>query len=148
VTRVGAAAGTAVVLAALLAALALAQWAGRDRAAFAPGGFAAVERAVAAAGLQVCDVVDDQGGQAASALRSRSYEVAAACPGDAATAVVDRFGSAADRDAAARQFESLGRPRAGGTVLTLDDTTVLLQASGDGAVRRELAAALRREGAR
>jgi hypothetical protein len=103
---------------------------------------------VAAAGLAVCGVVDDPGGQAAAAVRSRSYRVADGCPGDAATAVVDRFGSVADRDAAARQFESLGRPRAAGTVLTLGDTTVLLQGSGDGEVRRELAAALRREGAR
>ena len=142
------ASGATVVLAALLTTLALVQWAGRDRATFTPDGFTAVERAVAAAGLEVCDVVEHPGGQAPAAVGSRSYRVADACPGDPATAVVDRFGSAADRDAAARQFESLGRPRAAGTVLTLGDTTVFLQGSGDGGARRELAAALRREGAR
>jgi hypothetical protein len=64
------------------------------------------------------------------------------------TVVVDRFTSAGDRDAAARQFESQTRPRSSGAVLTLADATVLLQGPGDGDVRRRLGEALRQEGAR
>jgi hypothetical protein len=108
----------------------------------------AVERAVDDAGLQACHVTDAPDGLAPTSVGSRAYEVAAACPGDAVTVVVDRFASAGDRDAAARQFEAQARPRGSGTVLTLADATVELQGSGDGDARRRLVEALRREGAR
>jgi hypothetical protein len=147
--------GAGVVLAALLGSLGLVQWAGRERADFGPGALAAVERAVDAAGLQVCGTVDDPDGTvddpdgtAATGAGGRAYEVAVSCPGDTATVVVDRFGSAAARDAAARRFESLVRPRGSGVVLTLADATVFLQGSGDGEAGRRLRAALRAEGAR
>ncbi len=140
--------GAGVVLAALLGSLGLVQWAGRERADFGPGALAAVERAVDAAGLQVCGTVDDPDGPAATGAGGRAYEVAVSCPGDTATVVVDRFGSAAARDAAARRFESLVRPRGSGVVLTLADATVFLQGSGDGESGRRLRAALRAEGAR
>ena len=137
-----------VVLAALLGALALVQWAGRDRAPFAPGAVDAVDRAVATAGLQVCSVVEEPDGLAPASVTGRAYAVAAACPGNTATVVVDRFGSAADRDAAARRFEGLARPRGSGLVLTLGDATVLVQGAGDGGVSRRLVEALRGVGAR
>jgi hypothetical protein len=148
VTRAGTVLGTAVVLAALLAVLGVVQWAGRDRAAFGPGSFDAVERAVDEAGLRVCHVTEAPDGLAVSSIRSRAYEVAVSCPGDDATVVVDRFASAGDRDAAARQFESQVRPRSSGAVFTLADATVLLQGSGNGDVRRRLGEVLRHEGAR
>jgi hypothetical protein len=148
VRRAGTVLGTGVVLAALLATLAVVQWAGRDRAPFGPGSLDAVERAVATAGLRVCSVVDAPDGFAPASTGSRAYAVAPVCPEDTATVVVDRFASARDRDAAAQRFESLVRPRGSGTVLTLDDATVLLQGSGDGGTSRRLAGALRGEGAR
>lgn len=147
-SRAGTVLGAGVVLGALLAALAPVQWAGRDRADFGPGSAAALEQAVEAAGLRVCDVVDVPDGRPGGRVAGRAYAVAAGCPGDTATVVLDRFGSAADRDAAARRFESLVRPRGSGTVLTLDDATVLVQGAGDGAVRQRLVGALREQGAR
>jgi hypothetical protein len=140
--------GTAVVLAALLAALALVQWAGRDRAPFGPGSHDAVERAVRAAGLRICETADVAHDLPGGSLGGRAYTLAASCPGDAASVVVDRFASAEDRDAAARRFESLSRPRGSGWVLTLDDATVLLQGPGDEEPRRRLREALIGEGAR
>jgi hypothetical protein len=148
VTRASTVLGTMVVLGALLAVLGVAQWAGRDRAAFAPGSTAAVERAVDAAGLEICDVTDAPDGLAPAGVGGRAYEVAASCPGDAVTVVVSTFTSAGDRDGAARQFESQARPRSSGAVFTLADATVLLQGSGDGDARRRLGEALRLEGAR
>ncbi|MEX5718383.1 hypothetical protein [Geodermatophilus maliterrae] len=140
--------GTAVVLTALLAALAVVQWAGRDRAPFGPGSLDAVERAVTAAGLRICEAADVDHDLPGASLGGRAYEVAASCPDDATTIVVDRFASAGDRDAAARRFESLTRPRGSGAVLTLDDATVLLQGPGDEEPRRRLREALVVEGAR
>jgi hypothetical protein len=148
VTRAGTVVGTAVVLGALLAVLGVVQWAGGDRAAFGPGSADAVERAVDAAGLQVCGITGAPHGLAPASVGSSAYEVASSCPGDPMTVVVDRFGSAADRDAAARRFESQTRPRSSGAVFTLADATVLLQGSGDGDVRRRLGEALRDQGAR
>ena len=137
-----------LVLVALLGALAVLQWAGRDRAPFTPGAVEAVDRAVLAAGLEVCSVVDVPGGLPPASVGSRAYAVAAACPGDAATVVVDRFASAADRDATARRFEGLLRPRSSGLVLTLHEATVLVQGAGHGEASRQLAEALRGVGAR
>ena len=137
----GAVLGAAVVLGAVFAPLAVVQWAARDRAPFADGAFDAVEQAVGTAGLEVCGVVDTPGSAAGGRVAGRAYEVAEACPADRATVVVDRFTTAADRDGAARQFESLVRPRGSGAVYTLADATVFLQGSGDGDVRQRLGAA-------
>ncbi len=146
--RAGTVLGTGVVLAALLAALAVVQWAGRDRAPFGPGSLEAVERAITVAGLRICDAADVARDLPAGSLGGRAYTVAPSCPGEAATAVVDRFASAGARDAAARRFESLTRPRGSGEVLILDDATVLLRGPGDEEPRRRLREALIGEGAR
>ena len=140
----------AAVLVCLLAALAVVQWAGRSGADGGRASFADVERAVQDAGLEVCAEDTDPAGRAPGALESHSYELAVRCATgeDRAGATVDRFGSTADRDAAARRFESLVRPRGSGVVWTLGSTTVFLQGSGDRAVRDRLAAALRAAGAR
>ncbi|MGY1623871.1 hypothetical protein ACI789_16865 [Geodermatophilus sp. SYSU D00965] len=137
----------AVALAVLLGVLGLAQWAGRERAPFGDGGFAEVEDAVARAGLRVCSVADEPVGPADRAVASRAYAVAADCPDGAVTVVVDRFATAAGRDAAARRFESLVRPRGHGAVVTLGSATVLVR-GGDTGVRDRLGAALRAAGAR
>ena len=146
--RSGTALAIAVVLVPLLAVLALVQEAGSGRSAFGTDAEDLTERAVGTAGLQVCSSVDEPGGWAAGAVGGKAYEVAARCPGDTVTVVVDRFGTAAGRDAAARRFESLVRPRASGAVLTLGDGTVLVRGAGDGDARARLVAALRDAGAR
>ncbi|MGY1690801.1 hypothetical protein [Geodermatophilus sp. SYSU D01105] len=138
----------AVVLAALLAVLGLAQWASRERAPFGDAGFAEVEDAVAGAGLQVCAVADEPDGLAVGAVASRAYEVAVDCGDGAVTVVVDRFATAADRDAAARRFESLVRPRGSGAVTTLGSATVFLRGGADREAADRLEAALRAAGAR
>jgi hypothetical protein len=148
VNRSGTALAVAVVLLPLLAVLALVQWAGSGRSAFGADAEALTERAVGNAGLQVCSAVDEPAGRAAGAVAGRAYEVAAGCPGDTVTLVVDRFGTAVGRDAAARRFESLVRPRASGAVLTLGDGTVLVRGAGDGDARERLVRALRDAGAR
>ena len=147
-TRSGTVPAAAVGLVSLLAVLALVQWAGHGRAPFGADAGDLVEQAVRSAGLQVCSSVEEPGGWAAGAVAGRAYEVAADCSGGRATVVVDRFGTAAGRDSAARRFESLLRPRAGGVVLTLGDATVLVQGAGDGDARGRLVAALRAAGAR
>ncbi|WP_369253176.1 hypothetical protein [Geodermatophilus amargosae] len=146
--RAGTVLGTGVVLAALLAALAVVQWAGRERAPFGPGSLDAVQRAVTAAGLRICGTADVARDLPGGSLGGHAHTVAVSCPGDAATVVVDRFASAGDRDAAARRFEARTRPRGSGEVLTLDDATVLLQGPGGEEPRRRLRAALAGEGAR
>ncbi|WP_147332014.1 hypothetical protein [Geodermatophilus marinus] len=137
-----------LVLAATLGALGLVQWAGHGRAPFGDVVFERVEAAAAAAGLQVCRVVDEPGGLAGGAVASRVYDLAVRCPAEGATVVVDRFATAADRDAAARRFESLLRPRGSGAVRTLGDGTVLVRGEGDDDVHRALARALDAAGAR
>jgi hypothetical protein len=148
-----AAAAGAIVVAAVLVAFLLVQWAGDERAPFDPGAaapdsFTRVEATVATAGLQVCSATDSPDGLAGQAVASRTYELAVRCPANPARVVVDQFASAADRDAAAQRFESLVRPRGSGVVYTLDDTTVFIQGSSDDEVQDRLDAALRAAGAR
>lgn len=138
----------AVVVAAGAAVLGLALWGGPGRAPFAAGSFPEVEGAIRASGLQVCSSAVRPDGLADRAVESRTYELAARCPDRRTAVVVDRFASPADRDAAARTFESLSRPRGSGVVWTLGDTTVLLHGAGDRAVRDRLGAALDAAGAR
>jgi|tagenome__1003787_1003787.scaffolds.fasta_scaffold20903454_2 hypothetical protein len=138
----------AVVLLAVLAALAVVQWAARPRADYGGASFAEVEQAFHMAGLQVCAEDRRPTGLAPAAVESRTYDLAERCTGARASAVVDRFSSATARDGAARQFESLTRPRGSGVVYTLGDTTVFLQGSGDQDVRERLGAALHAAGAR
>jgi hypothetical protein len=145
----GAPVGAVVVaVAALAGALGLVQWAGHERAPYDATGFPAVEAAFGAAGLQVCAAADRPDGLAPQAVASRTYLLARRCPDGPARVVVDRFADAADRDAAARRFESLARPRGSGVVATLGDTTIFVPGSGDDAVQDRLDSALRAAGAR
>ncbi|MEU2348464.1 hypothetical protein [Modestobacter sp. NPDC049651] len=146
----GTALAGAAVLVCLLAALAVVQWAGRPRADDGSASFPEVERAVTDAGLEVCAEDDHPAGLAPGAVESRTYELAVRCAADGGRAgvTVDGFASTADRDAAARQFESLVRPRGSGVVWTLGRTTVFLQGSGDREVRDRLGRSLRAAGAR
>jgi hypothetical protein len=148
VTRSGTVPAAAVGLVCLLAVLALVQWGGHGRAPFGADAGNLVEQAVRAADLRICSSVDAPDAAAAGAVAGRAYEIAAQCPGDTATVVVDRFDTAAGRDAAARRFESLVRPRGSGVVLTAGDGTVLVRGAGDRGVRERLVAALRDAGAR
>jgi hypothetical protein len=138
----------AVAAAAAAAALGLVLWAGPGRAPFGGRSFPEVEAAFGTAGLQVCSSAVRPDGLATRAVESRTYQLAVRCPEQPTAVVVDRFATDADRDAAARQFESLGRPRGSGVVWTLGDTTVLLHGTGDRDVRARLGAALDAAGAR
>jgi hypothetical protein len=144
--RVGVA--VAVVALTFFAALGVVQWAAHERSPYDVGSLPEVEAAFAAAGLQVCAAAEQPGGLAAAALVSRTYELAVRCPVDSARVVVDRFGDAPDRDAAARRFEALLRPRGSGVVYTLGETTIFVQGSGDHDVQERLDPALRAAGAR
>ncbi|MGE3287924.1 MAG: hypothetical protein AB7J32_17765 [Pseudonocardia sp.] len=149
-TGSGGRSGVALVVAGVALALVLALttwWAGHERAP-ATGSFPEVEAAFAAAGLTVCASTTAPDPLAPGALASRTYTLAVRCADGTATVVVDRFASTAERDAAARRFEVLGRPRGSGVVYTLGDTTVSVQGSGDSDVQRALAPALQAAGAR
>jgi hypothetical protein len=138
----------AVVVLAFLAALGVVQWAAHERSPDDTGSFPQVEAAFVAAGLQVCAAAEQPDGLAAAALVSRTYELAVRCPVEPARVVVDRFVDATDRDAAARRFEALLRPRGSGVVYTLGETTIFVQGSGDHDVQERLDPALRAAGAR
>ena len=138
----------AVVALTFLAALGVVQWAAHERSPYDVGSFPEAEAAFAAAGLQVCAAAEQPDGLAPAALVSRTYELAVRCPVDPARVVVDRFVDATDRDAAARRFEALLRPRGSGVVYTLGDMTIFVQGSGDHDVQERLDPALRAAGAR
>lgn len=148
-TRYGAAVLVAVAAVALALVLSVTVgWAGHERTS-ATGSFPQVEQAFVAAGLTVCAAVTAPDPSAPGALASRTYTLAVRCDsGDTATVVVDQFASAAERDAAARRFESLGRPRGSGVVYTLGDTTISVWGSSDTDVQRALAHGLLGAGAR
>ncbi|MDN5931195.1 MAG: hypothetical protein L0I24_09045 [Pseudonocardia sp.] len=140
-----------VVTVALLVAVVvvvLLTWAAQPRSDFSSGSFAEVEAAFGAAGLQVCTADEAPDPLANQAVATRTYELATACPADPATVVVDRFADVAHRDAAARHFEILNRPRGSGVVYTLGDTTIFVPGSGDHEVQERLGAALRSADAR
>lgn len=116
--------------AALLAAAAIAAGCGRaDHSQ--PAGFADVEAAIAAAGLEVCDEVTTEA-RTPGASDERRYDVAFDCPGDEEEDVVlvaTAYESEGDRDAAARRFEAQVRPPAQGALWTLGRLTI--RVSGD-----------------
>jgi hypothetical protein len=146
--RPGTVVAAAVVLGATLAVLGVVQWAGQPRAGPSGGSFTVVEQAFRSAGLQVCARDDHPSGLAPGAVESRTYEIAVGCGERQAPVIVDLFSSTGARDNAARQFESLTRPRGSGVVYTLGATTVFLPGSGNGAVLGRLTAALSATGAR
>ncbi|MGD9530911.1 hypothetical protein [Pseudonocardia sp.] len=137
--------------AALAVVLVLVSWASHERSEPGAGSFAQVEGAFTTAGLTVCSTSVAADPLAPGALASRTYVLAPAgtgCASDTATVVVDQFETASDRDAAARRFEVLNRPRGSGAVWTLGDTTVSVRGSGDSTVQAALAPALQAVGAR
>jgi hypothetical protein len=139
------------IFVALALVLVIAAWSATERAPFrsgAAGSFAQVEAAITGAGLVICRRTDDPGGQANQAVASRSYEVALDCSDQRTSLVVDRFADAGDRDAAARAFEGLNRPRAGGVVYTLGDSVIYQRGTGEDEVGERLGAALTQAGAR
>ena len=111
-----------------------------DRASFDDrASFADIEDAITGGGLEICETADDDDGQANQATASRQYEVAFDCGSDdIVPVVVDEFGDAADRDAAARNFESQVRPRGYGAVWTYGPFTIFTFGERDDAVEEDL----------
>jgi len=143
--------GAVVLLGAVLATLAIVQWAGdTDTAPFRPGSVADVLGAAGRAELQICSVRDEPDPLARRATSSATLRLATDCthPGDDATVVVDRYASAADRDAVARDLTARNRPRGSGVVYTWRDMTILVRGDGADAVRERLESVLRGSGAR
>ncbi|WP_165922517.1 hypothetical protein [Pseudonocardia endophytica] len=155
--------GGAVLLGVVLATLAIVQWAGdTDQAPFEPGSAADVIGAVGRAGLQVCSVRDEPDPLARQATSSSTVRISTDCAAptpqaspaaaprrtsDDATAVIDRYATAADRDAVARELTARIRPRGSGVVYTWRDMTVLVRGDADDTVRERLESVLRGSGA-
>jgi hypothetical protein len=133
-----------------VAALAAVLWAAEGRHAFDAneGSIEDVERRITAAGLQLCTTVEDPGGTANQAVRSRQYVVAEDCGDDTGQLAVDEFEDVAHRDAAARNHEHQTRPRASGVVYTYGVTTVFVFGSSDDDIQDRLDEILRAAGAR
>lgn len=149
--RGGVLVGVVVLLGVVLATLAIVQWAGETATApFEPGSVADVIGAAGRAGLTVCTVRDEPDPLARRAVSSTTVRVATDCtnPDDDATVVVDRYASATDRDAVARELTARNRPRGSGVVYTWRDMTILVRGDGDDAVRERLESVLRGSGAR
>lgn len=119
------------------------------RSDFGSGSFSDVANALEANELEVCRVIDDPGGLANGATATRTFVVAIDCTdGERTELVVDRFGSADARDAAARQFEVVSRPRGSGVVWTLGPFTIFAGGGNDDEVLGKITDALAAVGAR
>ena len=139
--------GGAVALALAVSLVVAAGGCGGSRAPFEARTFAEVEEALTEQGLQICGV-EPSGARANQAADGRAYRVAVDCTGeDDATVVVDRFDSAAHRDAAARNLEGQVRPRAGGAVWTLGPFAVVVSGPTDDDVVNRVTDALENAGA-
>ncbi|MGH9025408.1 MAG: hypothetical protein ACRDWD_04730 [Acidimicrobiia bacterium] len=98
-----------------------------------------IEDAITNGGLEICDTVEDDDGQANEAVESRQYVVAFDCDSDdTVQVVVDEFDDAEDRDGAARNFESQVRPRGYGVVWTYGPFTIFTFGERDDAVEEQL----------
>ena len=112
----------AVMFAGLLAMVA--SFGCQSRAEFDVHPIADIERALRSRGLAVCTTLDNSKGLANQAASTRVLNVAIDCHDEIVPLVVDRFRHARDRDAAARNFESLNRPRGDGVVWTWANFTI------------------------
>ena len=136
----------AVVLAGLLAMGAA--FGCQSRPAFAVRPIADIERVLRARGLAVCTTLDNSKGLANQAVSTRVLNVAIDCHEEIAPLVVDRFRHARDRDAAARNFESINRPRSDGVVWTWANFTISAFGPRDDQVIDRVTAAMDRLGAK
>ena len=119
------------------------------RADFGSGSFSDVRGALEAGELEVCRVIDGPGGLANGATATRTFVVAIDCTeGERTELVVDRFEAAYARDAAARQFEVVSRPRGSGVVWTLGPFTIFAGGGQDDEVLGKITDALDAAGAR
>ena len=136
----------AVVLAGLLAMVAA--FGCQSGAAFDVRPIAGIEGALRARGLAVCTTLDNSKGLANQAVSTRVLNVAIDCHEEIVSLVVDRFRHARDRDAAARNFESINRPRSDGVVWTWANFTISASGPRDDQVIDRVTAAMDRLGAK
>ncbi|MEO6468325.1 MAG: hypothetical protein ABIP21_04430 [Acidimicrobiia bacterium] len=135
----------AVMLASLLAMVA--SFGCQSRAKFDVHPIADIESALRDRGLAVCSTLDNSKGLANQAASTRVLNVAIDCHEEIVPVVVDRFHDAPDRDAAARNFESLNRPRGHGVVWTWANFTISAFGPRDDRVIDRVTAAMDRLGA-
>ncbi|WP_433802836.1 hypothetical protein [Actinomycetospora sp. CA-084318] len=145
------AAGAVVAVALLVVLLLLVLWIDGGRATFVRAGVDAATGALESAGLAVCARAP-RTGATPSALEAVTLDVANDRPGCTAGPVarigVEQFGSAGDRDAAARAEEVRVRPRGSTLVHTLDDLVVSVPGLADDDLTDRISAALTARGAR
>lgn len=96
----------------------------QSRAEFDVRPIADIEGSLRSRGLAICATSDNSKGLANQAASTRVLNVAIDCHEEIVPVVVDRFRHARDRDAAARNFESLNRPRGDGVVWTWAQFTI------------------------
>jgi hypothetical protein len=107
-----------------------------------------IEQVLSRGDLDVCTQSHDPDGHANQATATRTYDVALDCASDDhVRLIVDRFRDEEARDAAARQFEPLVRPRGDGTVWTLGPFTLFANGGRDDDVMESITDALDRAGA-
>lgn len=96
----------------------------QSRAEFDVRPIADVEGALRSRGLAICTTLDNSKGLANQATSTRVLNVAIDCHEEIVPLLVDQFRHARDRDAAARNFDSMNRPRGDGVVWTWANFTI------------------------
>ncbi len=120
----------------------------QSRATFETRPIANIERALRGRGLEVCTTLDNAKGLANQAVSTRVLNVAVDCHEEIVPLIVDRFTGAADRDGAARNFESMNRPRGDGVVWTWANFTIAAFGPRDDRVIERVTKAMDRLGAK
>ena len=120
----------------------------QSRATFETRPIANIERALSGRGLEVCTTLDNAKGLANQAVSTRVLNVAVDCHEEIVPLIVDRFTGAADRDGAARNFESMNRPRGDGVVWTWANFTIAAFGPRDDRVIERVTKAMDRLGAK
>lgn len=118
------------------------------RSDFESGSLRRLERRLEQSDLEVCSRLTNTAGLANQATRTDVLDVGRDCHGELLAVVVDRFGSAADRDASARALEVQSRPRRDGVVWTYGPNTVAVFGPRDHALMRSVIRTLDDVGAR
>ena len=120
----------------------------QSQAAFETRPIADIERALRGGALEVCTKTDNAKGLANQAVFTRVLNVAVDCHEEIVPLIVDRFTGAGDRDAAARNFESMSRPRGDGVVWTWANFTIAAFGPRDDRVIERVTKAMDRLGAK
>lgn len=133
---------------ALAFATVLAASCGAGRADFGDQRLSEVRSGLRSGGIEICSETRRPDGLANEAIETRIYTVAIDCDDERIRLTVDRFDDAEARDGAARNFESLTRPRSDGVVWTFGPYTLFANGARDDVVMERLTDALDAAGAK